>query len=262
MSNRKDCTEYNSNDIGPLGTKIQTIIVSSDDFIVYIDDLGDIYYYTTSAYKGFIKEFGSVQSRITHYESIANMQFNKAEAYQFKIGLAEAYARAIDDRNFNYANDILALTVKRMEANGSEKLKHSYILAAFRSTLFIILFIVAMIIFKCSILSVIDQDNYDIIEAALFGGVGAFIFATLRLNQYPAEISILEKYHKVDGRMRIAYGIMSGLVVAIAFKAKVAFSFLSKDDEIKNFGIIFLGILSGASDLIIPNLIKHIEKKV
>jgi hypothetical protein len=73
-------------------------------------------------------------------------------------------------------------------------------------------------------------------------------------------VSIKKKFNIIDGVLRVFYGCISGLIVAIGIKAHVIFDFFDKVPS-HFYLILFLGIISGASEVIIPHLVKQVEKR-
>ncbi len=256
----KDNNEYKVDEIGPSGTKISEIIIQGVDFIVYMDEGGNIQWSTETTYTDFHPRFGSIQNRVSYWESISNKLFSDADAYDYKCLLAEAYARIIDEKNLELSNDIIALTVNRIEKNGKEVLKQVYILSSFFSTLIVISLIILSIIYKNTLISFLNKDAFQILLTSLFGGVGAFVFATLRLRNYSPELAISKRIHRIDGILRVFYGVISGLIIAIGIKSNAVLGFIDKIPS-TIYLEIFLGIMAGASEVIIPNLIKQVETK-
>jgi hypothetical protein len=256
-----DNNEYKVGEVGPTGSMIKEIIIQSVDYIVYMDEGDNIQWSTEDNYTEFHPQFGSIQNRVSYWESVSNKLFSKFDAYDYKCLLAEAYARIIDDKNIDLSNDIIALTVNRIEKSGKEVLKQDYILSSFACTCLVIGLIVAAIIGKQYLVLKLSQDAFQVILTALFGGVGAFVFATLRLRTYSPELAISKHIHRVDGALRVFYGIISGLIIAVGIKSDVILGFISKVPS-TIYLEVFLGIIAGASEVVIPNLIKQVEGKV
>src|SRR6185437_1556343 len=129
-----DNTEYRVGAVGPSGSIIKEIIIQGVDFLVYMDEEDNIQWSTEPAYTDFHPQFGSIQNRVSFWESVCNKLFSKYDAYDYKCLLAEAYARIIDEKDLELSNDIIALTINRIEKNGKEILKQDYILSSFACT--------------------------------------------------------------------------------------------------------------------------------
>jgi hypothetical protein len=255
------CNSYEIGQPGPFGKKIKDVIIQSDEVIVYMDE-ADTIQWSTEGYTSFHKDFGEVENKISDWESKINNIFNRKNAYGFKSVLAEGYARILEQKDISLARDIIDRTIDRVQKQGSEVLKQCYAFSSLISTLVILILIFLIRLYKSEVLMVFDNDHdiYDILLTILFGGIGAYIFTTLRLKQYKPEIVISKGVHIWDGILRIFYGMIGGLLVSIAIKSNIAFGFLNKGD--KNFYVtVFLGTIAGASEGFIPSLIKQIEAK-
>ncbi|HEV8511821.1 MAG TPA: hypothetical protein VGQ59_01000 [Cyclobacteriaceae bacterium] len=256
-----NCNEYKPHELGPLGKNIKTIILQSTDFIVFLDEDETIEWSTEDDYSGFHTAFGSVQNRISHWESLCNKLFSKKEAYDYKAVLAEGYARILDDKDINLANDVLDLTIYRIKKHGKEILKQYYILSCFICTLLVISAIAIVIIQKKECLMLINEDNFQILLTSLFGGIGAFVFATLRLTKYEPELTVPVKIYIIDGMLRVFYGIIAGMIVAIGIKSNLVLGIINQVKVPSIYLTVFIGLIAGASEFIIPNLIKQVESK-
>jgi len=188
----KSFLDYNIDEIGPSGKIITDIIIQTEDAMVYIDENETIQYETNSELEE-IKGVGDVENKISFWEMMSNKLFNRSESLQFKCLLAEGYARAFVDRDSKAANEIIERTVHRIETYGREILKQKYILASFYCTVIVMIITLSMVIWKKVLLTDINENTYDIIITTLFGGIGAFIFATLRLKTYTPDIIISKK---------------------------------------------------------------------
>ena len=243
---------------GPMGGKIKELIIRSNNIIVYIDE-NDVIQWATQGVN-LEKDFGDIQNKVSFWEDVSNKLFTKADAYSYKCLLAEAYARILEDRDFKLANEIIERTVYRIQKHGSELLKQAYLLASFFCVLIVILLLAGMVIARNYLLSVISYDSYSIMLTSCFGGIGAFVFTTLRLKNYTPEVIISKRIHQIDGALRIFYGMVSGLIIALGIKSNIVLGFINQI-QMTIYLKAFLGIIAGASEVIIPNLIREIEHK-
>jgi hypothetical protein len=186
--------------------------------------------------------------------------FEKEEAYGYKTILAEGYARLFSEGNLKLARDVINRGANTITIQGSEKLKQYY---SFAATIFTIL-VACMIFFsrwnKLWIVSNFGIEEYIIWMTMLFGGIGAYVFTTIKSKNYKPNIEISKKIHAFDGGLRIFYGVIAGLIIAIAIRSNLVLGFLNKIEK-SVYVMVFVGVCAGASDLIIPNIVKQVEKK-
>jgi hypothetical protein len=255
-----DYTDLKRGDVIPeRNRKIKEIIGEDKHFIVYLDDKDIICWDVDKTYKTsdkkFGKEFGNIENQISFWESNCNRLFNKKESFDYKCLLAEGYARMLDARDDKTANSIIKSTSERIKVQGEQILRQNYLLASFRATCIVIILLIIFIIMK----EYIRKDIYEICLTGFMGGIGGFISSMLRAAHYKPILSYGKRIHRMDGYLRIVYGLIGGAIVAIGVKANIIFGFL--DSEKKSlFSLYFLGAISGASEQLLPNIINQSGK--
>jgi hypothetical protein len=257
--------DLKAGDIDPnFGKKIKTIIYSTNgviDAVVYIDEDDVIQWLCEKVEDG--QEFGLVINKMSYWETICNKIFTKAEAYENKCLLAEGISRifALSSERFNNANQILDITIDKIKIEGENKLRNSYVLASVCSFGLVALFLIAELLLKRYIVNILGYEIYAILMTALMGGVGAFISAITRAKDFKPDIIVDKKIHQIDGILRIVLGILTASFVWIGIKANLLFGFLNNVEK-SNYVFLFLGMISGISERILPSIVKQFEDKV
>jgi hypothetical protein len=252
------CNEFEVNKMGPFNKLIKEIIVQSETYLVYMDHDGTIQWATIGI--NMPDGAGEIINKVSDWEFKVNSLFAKTEAYNIKTILAEGYARLFADQSIILARDVVDRAIETITVKGSDILKQYY---AFSATLFTILSALGILLTKLNKSLVIDtfgRDEYNIWLTMLFGGIGAYVFTTIRARDYKANIIIGKWVHALDGALRIFYGVIAGLIVSIAIKSNLALGFFNRADK-GIYVMLFVGICAGASDLFIPNIIRQIERK-
>lgn len=254
-----DLNEFGIGQVAPLGKKIKDIVFRSDELIIYMDEEDTIQWYRVSC-DNFPDNFGEIQNKVSDWESKVNKIFDKKDAYDYKFLLAEAFTRIFHDKSISQARDIIDRVARRVDKQGKELLKQYYAITSLAAAIFVCLLIWLSKYHKTFIETRYGIAEYEIWMTMLFGGIGAFIFTIVRLRKYKADIEISKFVHILDGALRLFYGIIFGLVMAIAIKSNLLLGFLNQIDR-SIYVSIFLGVCAGASEIIIPSLIKQIETK-
>ena len=66
-NNREDFRDYKNGDTGPLNNKkIDTIILQTDSFIVYLDQDLDVMWTVNDDYEGYPEDFGTITNEVAH----------------------------------------------------------------------------------------------------------------------------------------------------------------------------------------------------
>lgn len=243
-----------------LGKVIKEVILTSNTFVVYLD-INNTIQWSTSSHTKWGENFGKIQNQVSYWESLCNKLFKPKDAYDCKTLLAEAYARMLDEGDDKSAQEIIDQTVDRIKKQGREILRQQYILSSLITSGLIVIIIILTALNKSHLIKYISYDAYRIFLTGLFGGIGAFISTMLRAKNYEAEITLDKNVHRLDGFLRIIYGLIAGVVISLAIKSNIVLGFI-KDADKNNFIEIFIGMIGGASEIILPSIIKKVEDKI
>ena len=240
---------------------IKEIISEDKHYIVYLDEKDIICWGFDQSNYSSEKDFGNVENQISFWESTCNRLFNKNESFDYKCLLAEGYARMLDSGDIKAANRIIDNTSERIKVQGEQILRQNYLLASFLATcgVIILLFTLVFIIKNNSIIK-ISTNIYEILVTSLMGGLGSFIFTMIRAIDYKPILSYGKRVHRVDGYLRIVYGLIGGAIVAVGVKSDIIFGFLNTGTP-NLYVLYFLGAISGASEKLLPNIIDQSEKR-
>jgi hypothetical protein len=242
-----------------IGRKIKEIISKEKSHIVYLDE-NDIICTSKDSKVVLSKEFGHIQNLISSWESICNSLFSKEEAYEIKCLLAEGYGRMFEKNDYSAAKKIIDQTAERIKHQGEQILRQDYLISSLTTTCVIIFILFVTILSKRLIIQYVNPRLYEIFITALFGGVGAFISTMIRARNYQADISTSRHIHRIDGFIRIIYGLIAGVMIAIGIKANILFGFINHI-ETNMYVLPFLGAIGGASEMLLPNIIKQFDSE-
>lgn len=95
--------------------------------------------------------------------------------------------------------------------------------------------------------------------AMLFSAIGAQFSILLRLNTMAVDPSAGRRAHYTEGFVRVLMGILSGLIIAVAVKAEIAFGFINSLNEGDPWIVCILCVLAGASERFVPSFLQHME---
>lgn len=261
MDSPKKLIDLIAGDVDPIcGTKIKELVMKSNDFIVYLSEKDEIYW-ATESYGTFPDDFGVVVNRVRELETINGKIFKGKELNSFNYLVAEGLARLLDDRKTENATKLIDEAERKITLHGKNKNRLTYIVSSLVFTLVLGLLIFTCFLLKDPITKGLTKNTYEIIVCSLFGGVGAFISVFLRSNNYDPDISLGKRIHIFDGLLRNFYGCLAGLLVCLGVKANIIMGFLNETDK-SLIVICFITLISGASESLIPSLIKQVEGKI
>ncbi len=257
---RKRLLELVAGDIEPIcGNKIKELVIKSDTFIVYLDE-NDGIYWATDGHEENISDYGLVMNRVRELESLNERILKGKELNTYNYLVAEEIARLFDDSKPDNAITVLNEAERKIKIYGNNKNRLLYIISSLSFTLTISLFIFLIFAFRNSIITNLNRSAYEIIITSLFGGLGAFISVFFRSNNYEPDISLGRSVHILDGVLRNFYGCIAGLFIILGIKSNIIMGFLNKNQE-SLILFCFIALVAGASESLIPSLIKQVEGK-
>ncbi|WP_111672810.1 MFS transporter [Algoriphagus litoralis] len=252
---------YNKGDIDPTtGYPIKYIPYQTSNLCISIDSELNLNW-NASEELNFIPDFGEIISQVNLADSIVDRIFSrKKNRIAYKKILAEVLSRALEDSDSKSARNILKEVNSRILQHSQEEIRINYILSAFFSVITVGLLIILSIVFEKDILNFLgnDKNTFTIIIATLLGGIGAFITSFFRFQNYKGSIIAGLFIHRLDGSLRVFYGLIAGMTICLAIKGKVFAGFA---DTQSTWLIYFFAVVAGASEALIPNLIKQTEKE-
>jgi len=253
---------YNTLKVGDIDTTlnkvIKDVIFTSNTFIVYMDEQ-NVIQWSAVGHTQFGNNFGKIQNQISYWESICNKLFKPNDANELKMLLAEAYARMLDEGNDASAQQIIDDAVERIKKEGGEILRLQYLVSSLITTAILILFLTIIVLVKNCLLNVMSYEIYKLLTAGLLGGIGAFMATMIRSYKYKADVTSSKSVHRLDGFLRIVYGMFAGVIIILGIKSNIFLGFI-KDSSNNRFLEILICLIGGSSEIILPNIIKKIEK--
>jgi hypothetical protein len=243
-------------------TTIKSLVLKGEGFIVYLDDEHGICWSTDEDYSDFADDFGLVSNHVTTLEGITTKLFKGDELKNFNYLLAQGFARVLDDKDSTNANKMLEGVEKTIHENGRQLLKMSYITASFMTTICVGLFITLTWIFRLEVLEIIGQSALEVLLAVFCGGIGAFISSFIRSLNFDGDVRVPRNTYRLDGFLRIFYGLIAGFVMSLAIKSNVVLGLINDLDQKSLAVVCFFSTIAGASESLIPSIIKKVEEKV
>jgi hypothetical protein len=257
-NNREEFREYKNGDTGPLNNKkIDTIILQTDSFIVYLDQDLDVMWTVNDDYEGYPEDFGTITNEVAHMETLIERHLKNKELYEFKVLAAEGMARVLDDKSCENASTVLKKAYDELIYLVKEKLRISYLKGSLSFTALVLVMLVLCLVFKLQIKQV-SNDSYLLVVSCLCGGLGAFISSFITSRSYNANPAIGANIHFLDGVFRIVYGIVAAFFLYLGIKANAVLGFVDTEST-SNYIFYFFCALAGASEVLIPNIIKQKE---
>lgn len=261
-----------------LNQEIDTIIIQSPDYIVYLDaslntqwnikdhlptpGLGAILNRISKLEsKSDFVTYGKWQTWISHFlakklPSLKPILANQS-LKRIRCLLGEAIARIFDGNEETQARSALDEAERIIAAMNAEYSRKWYFQHAQRSALLVLVLALTLWLGKSLCISLLGQTAFEIAFCSLFGAVGAYVFVARRGEKIELDAMSGAMIHRLEADARLTTGIVSAAVLCLAIKAHLLFS--SVTDASQLTFMIMVSILAGYSEKIIPNMVKKIE---
>jgi hypothetical protein len=243
-----------------LGKKIKVLIYHARLFIVYIDNEDFVEWATTDEYGSPHEIVGSVLNRVGYLEARSESLLDPTHVLPFRRLLGESLARALLERKSENALGMLDLAEKYMIARGDERARTWYLSAATIVTMFLTIVLAIIWSRRGSMTTALGENGFQVVIGAGVGSLGALLSIITRSNKISMDASAGWKVHYLESAARVVVGVVGALLVTLAIKANLVLPSNSAANSLPL--IMLICIIAGASERLVPNLIKHIESTV
>jgi hypothetical protein len=252
---------FNVGDKDPTtGKKIVYIAYQKEKkFIVSVDSDANTNWYTEKD-MDFAPDFGEIDSQAGLLESLVHRIFpDRRNRIAYAKLLGNIIGTTLDEQRTTTAKRTLEEVKARIELHCREKVRMAYIKYAVLSVVTVGFLIGLTVFYRLELLAIAkDQDIFRIAVCTLLGGVGAFITTFARFQHYNGSIVAGLSIHRLDGFLRVFYGLIAGVIIALAIKGKVIAAFANDQQP---WILYFFAMVAGASEILVPNLIKQTESQ-
>ena len=204
------------------GVKIIYISYQTGKFIVSIDNDINLNWSTTEEIT-YATDFGEITNQVSLSESLVDRIFReKKDRIAYKKMLGDVLGTLLDEAQSSSAQKMLEEVNARINEHSREKVRMAYISYAVGSVAVVGLLVIISVIFRIKLHELFQPPEvFKICICTLLGGVGAFISAFTRFQNYNGRIIAGLHIHRLDGFLRVFYGLIAGLLISLAIKGKV-----------------------------------------
>jgi hypothetical protein len=253
--------DLNAGQIDPnLKKLIKEVVLKTRTFIVYLDDEFNVQWVTDMAEDEYASDFGAVTSRECYLEEIGKGEqlLLPNQRCSFQRLLAQSIARVLDDGNSDNAKEILNKAESFLKARTTERARKWFISATAISTGVALTGILLLWIFRNGAISRIGMTAFEMAIATGTGALGALISVVLRLGKLNVDAFAGKEVHYFEGVMRVIGGMAGALLIGLAIKSGLILGTINSSENSLTL-LLAVSIVAGASERIVPNLIKQVE---
>jgi hypothetical protein len=241
------------------GKKIEHLICKHRDYIVYLDSDLYVFWAIDDDFKKDWKnysQFGEVVNEVSYLEAIDVTSLPTHQVASYRRMLGEAVARLLDTQNPDQAKAVLEKARSYINARSSENARLWYLTASLQATAGAV--IVVLLIWAAKAYLPLGFRTLSIILGVGAGALGAFLSILLRSHTVPLDISASKRLYRFEGFAKVLAGMIGALLVALGVEAKFLFGNINSSEGQLEL-ILVLCIVAGASERLIPSIIRNVE---
>lgn len=251
-------TRFKAGDMDPqMGVNIREILFVNESCIVYVDEHFSLQWYWNIKLKpdsaGVFKRAAELEARAQFLRHRRNQEDLPSAVRLIGEGVVELFST----QDTAYANAALDTADKFISQRSSEVSRGWYFgpfLGFFLASTVALLLLYAL-----------DPSltKATILACTIAGGMGAFISRALDSGSTPIAATAGRTLHWIEAILRWCIGLTAGLAVWLLVAGNIAGSFLNGVGSDKNtFALIAIALLAGASERLLPSLIKSFDDSI
>ena len=239
---------------------VHYLILSSDDFIVFLDKDLDVDWSTTTDYEDrneAPKELGEILIRAAAVECTPNDHQKANIRLNFKRMVGEGVARALEGE-CETAKKILEQARLYIDTRNVEKARYWQLCTA--CTLGMILSFCGLTLWWIRDLAVRawGEPVYFLVLAGIAGSIGAVLSMIFRMGNSSPTSEAPRSLHILEAASRVLAGCFSALLTSGAVQVGLILSTLADHEHLHSMMLV-VGFASGASERLAPSIIARIE---
>lgn len=247
--------------------KVEFLVESSDEWLVFIGEDEYLWFTWTEEFTP-PTDFRRIVNRAVELQSydLDYLSHNQLFTYRWLIG--NALVAALDS-NIPAADDALRGAAAYIEAHNKEIGRYWYIVAsAIAAGISILVLIVALIVRFMPDMGVVlarvdDPSGWRnalaVLAASGAGGVGALLSIVARIGGTELDARAGRRMHSLEGCTRVASGCFGALFVVLGYQIGIAGGLLQQTPNSSIEALLFLGLLAGVSERMVPSLINKVS---
>lgn len=230
-------------------------------FVIVIDNDGDIDWETSKAFDEKPTPDSSKHLDILNKSAMLETGMRddliKKDKTKIKRQIGEAMARNFY-AEYDLADNLLENAADTIKVKNSERSRLYILSSAGFFTLFVLEISIVSILFKKCIICTFSEQFFYLLVATLAGSLGAFFSIVLRLGKVFISSLAEAKLHYIEGMSKIFGGMISALIISLAFQSGLLLSVFNTGN-CRNCTMILLAIIAGASERLAPSIIQKVE---
>ena len=240
---------------------VRHLILSNDDFIVFLDDDLDVDWCTSQNYDDLegendAKERSEILNRAATVECIPNDHQIENVRLNFKRMIGEGVARALE-RDHDSAKKIIEQARLYIETRNVEKARCWQLSTACVIGVILAFSGLTLWWFRDDLIPIWGDPVYFLIMSGFAGSIGAVLSMILRMGRSFPTSEAPRFLHTLEAASRILAGYFSGLLAAGAVRVGLILP-VANTDQMHSV-MVLVAFASGASERLEPSIIARFE---
>lgn len=260
--NKSNIVQVNDYELLWPGLDIKYLVLSTKEFIVFIDSELMIDWKTSDDYDCLgpkcQDKHNSVLNRAASVECIPNEHQKEKIRLNFKRMLAEGVARSLK-HDYENAYLIINESEKYINNRNIEIARFWQLCTTFISGIVTSVIIITAWIFRAELADVLGEIPFRVVISALFGSLGATLSVIFRIGKANITSEAEKRLHILESLSRNLGGAISGVIISVLVNLGVIVP-IFKNANMSATAMIAAAFIAGASERWVPSLIEQYEK--
>lgn len=259
VPNEQNYFHLKAGDTDPdLNKEILEVILGAENFCVYLDTDYFIQWKTSDSHQGQIC-LGAILNKVASLEAQSQFIAETTVLQTVRRRIGEGLARCLG----GYPDEDSFAALHEVEADIQAKNRviswRWYFLSAMKLTGAAVILFGVLWVFRSIINPLIGKTAFEIVLGTLCGSFGALLSVMSRSDRLVIDANAGEFLHHLEGYSRIIAGLIGGLLVSLAVKAKLfagGVTFTGNEFAL----MLFFCTVAGTSERLVPSLIMRVDK--
>ena len=244
------------------GLPINYLILSCDDFIVFLDNENNVDWKTTDEFdakkstKDECSNHNNIMNGIAECESILHDDLDVVVAQKCERQLGEALVQSFR-RDYTNAQSMLISAKKYIIDRNSQ---HSrFLLLKYSGITCLGFFVLGVILwlFRSFFIGCIGETVFYVSLSSIAGSIGAYFSIILRMGNVIIDYNATRKLHYWEAFSKIIAGVIAAILISLCVKCKIILN-VYNDPSSLHIIMIIAGLVSGASERLAPSIINKL----
>ncbi|MFZ2396430.1 MAG: hypothetical protein WAW09_09115 [Smithella sp.] len=241
---------------------IHYLILSTNDFIVFIDSDIDVDWETSDDYdkRGHenLTKHNAILNRAASLECIPNAHQSNQIRLNFKRMIAEGVARSLK-HDYDNADKMLNEAELYIRNRNIETARFWQLTSSCICGVVSLIFVLVLWSFRNGIIELLGSTAFYVLVGAVSGSIGSTLSIILRMGRSKITSEAERKLHILEAVSKNLGGCISGLIISLLIKMGVVVP-IFESVKMTNIAMIAGAFIAGASERWAPSLISQFEK--